>query len=132
MNNKMPFITYNLDKPRTGRLDIRSLMKIRQLDINLLGLAKDYNDTLSSLDFPVDDICNVLYISFQKYEPGITLDKVAELITDYSNVMEAYGKVFDLINNAMPLISGKSVEELEGLKDKTIQEGEDPNLKALD
>lgn len=132
MKSKVPFITYNLDKPRTARLSISNMIKLSQSGVKLLKLAAEQEIRLSQLDFPIEELVKVFYVCFQDEE--LTQDEIGDLIMEYSNLQEAMGKMFELINNAMPFITGATEEELEKLKEEELKkrEAKDKLLETSD
>lgn len=121
--SKVPFITYELDKPRTARLTLGNMIKIDQLGIKLLQLAAEQEVKLKNLDFPMEAMVTTFHVCFEDEE--LSMADVGDLIMEYSNLQEALGKLFELINNAMPFLTGATEEELEKMKQEKIKELKD-------
>ncbi len=119
--NKTPFITYELDKPRIARLTIGNMIKIKQLGIQLLKLAAEQEIRIQELDFPIEEMCKVFWVAFDAEAEELSINDVGDLIMEYSNLQEAMGKMFELINNSMPFLTGASEEELEKMKEEHLK-----------
>lgn len=126
--SKVPFIMYELDKPRTAKLSTGASFKIRRLGINLLGLVQNAKTIMSNMDIPFEEICIILWACMEKEDSDLTPEIVGDLIQDYSSMMDAFTKVLELVNNSMPFITGISKEEL----DNKVKEYEGKNLIPLE
>ena len=98
-------VTINLDKPRTLRFGINALAKIEdvtgkpltKLDLNSIGIK---------------DLLGIVYAGLYHEDKDLTVEKVGDLIDEYSDLTEVAQKISEALSLAFG--DGKSKETKEG------------------
>jgi hypothetical protein len=120
-----PFITYKLDKERKAKLSTEAEFLIEEKGIILSNLLIGVKQTMADLSIPFYKICVILWACMVDEDKSLTPIKVGDLIKEYSNKMEAFTMVLQLAANAMPELTGKTLDELNS--NETEVNNEDPN-----
>jgi len=91
-------VIYTLDQDRSLKLGFRGIAKLEKV----FGQNVD-KWNLKELTF--DQVAEILAESLRREQPDITVDKVMDLIDDYSDINTAIKKTFECINETF----GKNV-----------------------
>jgi hypothetical protein len=93
-------ITINLDKPRTLRYGINALAKIE--DVTGKALMK-----LDLNNIGIKDLLGIVYAGLYHEDKDLTIDKVGDLIDEYSSLNE----VAENVSKALTLAFGEAKEK---------------------
>jgi hypothetical protein len=97
-------VIYTLDQDRSLKLGFRGIAKLEKV----FGQNVD-KWNLKELSF--DQVAEILAESLRRELPDITVDKVMDLVDDYSDINSAIKKTFECINETFGKNEATVVEE---------------------
>lgn len=100
-------ITINLDKPRTLRYGMNALAKIEDLTGKSI-LALDLNKV------GIKDLLAIIYAGLYHEDKTLTIDKVGDLIDEYSNLTEIAEKIGEALTAAFGSPTAATATENQG------------------
>jgi len=97
-------VMYTLDQDRSLKLGFRGIAKLEKVfDTNV--------DKWNLKELTFDQVAEILAESLRRELPDITVDKVMDLIDDYSDINTAIKKTFECINETFGKNEATVVEE---------------------